>query len=246
MICEENGLGWYVKNNIQPLLAAVRTRRTIIHEETVDPKEFKKIKEEQRKNEWTAKRMHGQFARDMEDKDKNKTWRWMRKSDLKGCTVTLICSAQEPSIRTNYIKYNIDKTAESLLCRMCGTRNEAISHIVSECGKLAQKEYKRRHDIVGRYVHWLFCGKLGFNRARLWYEHEPESVTENKNFKILWDFTIQCDHIIEARRPDTVVVHTRKKETMIIDAAISGDTRVCDKERERIEKYSLLKDEIAR
>ena len=71
---EENVLGWYVKNNIEPLLAAVRTSRTITNEETVDPKEFKKIKEEQRKNEWTAKRMHGQFARDMEDKDKSNTW----------------------------------------------------------------------------------------------------------------------------------------------------------------------------
>ena len=28
--------------------------------------------------------------------------------------------------------------------------------------------------------------------------------------------------------------------------AILGDTRVCDKEREKIEKYNLLKDEIAR
>ena len=28
--------------------------------------------------------------------------------------------------------------------------------------------------------------------------------------------------------------------------AIPGDTRVCDKERENIEKYILLKDEIAR
>ena len=73
MKSEENGLGWYVKNNIEPLLAAVRTSRTIIHEETVDPKEFKKIKEEQRKSEWTAKRMHRQFARDMEDKDRNNT-----------------------------------------------------------------------------------------------------------------------------------------------------------------------------
>ena len=53
--------------------------------------------------------MHGQFARDMAGKDKN-TWRWMRKSDLNGCTETLICSTQEQSIRTNYIKYNIDKT----------------------------------------------------------------------------------------------------------------------------------------
>ena len=150
--------------------------------------------------------MHGQFARDTEDKDKNNTWRWLRKSDLKGYTKVLICSGQEQSIRTNYIKYNIDKTSESPLRRMCGTRNETISHIVSEFSKLAQKEYKRRHYSVGRYVPWQFCEKLGFNRARLWYEFEPESVVENKKFKILWDFTIECDHMIEARRPDLVVV----------------------------------------
>ena len=108
------------------------------------------------------------------------------------------------------------------------------------------KRSKQRHDSVGRYVHWQFCEKLGFNRTRVWYEHEPESVVENENFKILWDFTIQCDHMIEARRPDIVVVDKVKKETMIIDVAIPGDTIVFDKEREKIEKYSLLKDEIAR
>ena len=80
-----------------------------------------------------------------------------------------------------------------------------ISHIVSECGKLAQKEYKQRHDSVGRYVHWQFCDKLGFNRARLWYEHQPGTVVQNKNYKILLDFTIQCDHLIEAIRRDIVV-----------------------------------------
>ena len=69
----ENGLGWYIKNNIEPLLVAVRTSRTITCEKTVDPKEFKKTKEEQRKNEWAEKRMLGQFARDMEGKDKNNT-----------------------------------------------------------------------------------------------------------------------------------------------------------------------------
>ena len=45
--------------------------------------------------------------------------------------------------------------------------------------------------------------------------------------------------MIEARRPDIVVVDKVKKDTMIIDVAIPGDARVC-------EKYSLLKDEIAR
>ena len=52
--------------------------------------------------------------------------------------------------------------------------------------------------------------------------------------------------MIKARRPDIVVVDIVKKETMIIDVAIPGDTRVCDKEQEKIEKYSLLKDETAR
>ena len=51
MKSEENDLGWYIKNNIEPLLAAVRKSRTITHKETIDPKEFTKIKEEQRKNE---------------------------------------------------------------------------------------------------------------------------------------------------------------------------------------------------
>ena len=64
-------------------------------------------------------------------------------------------------------------------------KNKALSYIVSEYGKLAQKEYKWRYDSVGKYVNCQFCEKLGFNRARLWYEHQPESVVDNDNFKIL-------------------------------------------------------------
>ena len=44
---------------------------------------------------------NGQFSRDMEDKDKNNTWRCMRKSNLKGCTKALTCKVQEQSMRTN-------------------------------------------------------------------------------------------------------------------------------------------------
>ena len=160
---------------------------------------------------------------------------------MKVCTVALISGAQEQSIRTNYIKYNIDETAESPLCRICGTRNETISYIVSEFDRLSQKEYKRRHDSVVQ-----FCEKLGFNRVGLWYVHEPENVAENQNFKLLWGFTIQCDHMIEARRPDVVVIDKVKKETMIVDVIIPGDTRVCNKEQEKIENYSLLEDEISK
>ena len=57
-------------------------------------------------------------------------------------------------------------------------------------------------------------------------------VVESENFKILWDFTVQCD---------------RKIEAGIIDMAIPGDDRMKDKEHEKVEKYQLiLKDEVAK
>ena len=34
---------------------------------------------------------------------------------------------------------------------------------------------------------------------------------------ILWDMTIQCDHVIEARRP--VVVENAKNKAVIVDVA---------------------------
>ena len=46
------------------------------------------------------------------------------------------------------IKYSIDKTSETTLCRLCGDVTETVRHIVSGCKKLAQREYRKRHDKV--------------------------------------------------------------------------------------------------
>ena len=70
-------------------------------------------------------------------------------SDLKVQTEATICAAQEQALRTNYTKNKIDNTSEKPLCRMCGERGETVQHIICECKKLAQREYKRRHDTVG-------------------------------------------------------------------------------------------------
>ena len=77
------------------------------------------------------------------------------------------------------------------------TNDETITHIISECPKLLQREYKRRHDWMVKIVHWDVCRKKGFNVPNKWYEHKPLPCTENKSFKILWDFNIQTDNVIE-------------------------------------------------
>ena len=86
-----------------------------------------------------------------------------------------------------------------------GDRDETINHIISECSKLAQKEYKIRHD-------WVMCKKLKFDHANKWYKHNPASIFENGTHKLLWDFDIKTDHLISARRPDLIIINNQKKK----------------------------------
>ena len=39
-------------------------------------------------------------------------------------------------------------------CGLCGNRDKTIDHIINEYSKLAQKEYKTRHDWVEKVIHW--------------------------------------------------------------------------------------------
>ena len=48
--------------------------------------------------------------------------------------------------------------------------------------------------------------------------------------KILWDFIIQCDTKIEARRPDIVVIDKTKKEVKMVDVTIPRDVQVNERE----------------
>ena len=65
-------------------------------------------------------------------------------------------------------------------CKLCGERDETINHIISECSKLAQKEYKTRHDWVGKVIHWELYKKLEFDHTNKWYMHYSESVLEKE------------------------------------------------------------------
>ena len=123
---------------------------------------------------------------------------------------------------------------------MCRERNETFSHIISECSKLTQKEYKRRHHNVGKYIHWKLCKKYNIHSKARWYERSPKGIVESNDIKILWDCAIECDKEIDARTSDIAIVDKLHREVKIIDVAIPGDARVFEKEIEKIEKYGPL------
>ena len=99
---EENSLSCYIENSNEEMTTNIRS--------------------------WLEeKKMHGKFVRELQGVDWDKTWQWLVKGDLKGCSEALICSAQEQELRTNYIKFHIDKPIDSPLCRMRGEEERVFT-----------------------------------------------------------------------------------------------------------------------
>ena len=128
---------------------------------------------------------------------------------------------------------------------MCGERGQSVQYKMCECKILAQHEYKRRHDTVAKLVQWKLCKKHNLERKEKWYEHFPEEIVEDDDVKLIWDINIQCD-VMEARRPDLILVDKKVKLCVTIDVPIPGDCRISEKEIEKIEKYQNLKRELKR
>ena len=144
-----------MRNNKERLLVAACTIEEDEDRET--PNEFKKRKKNEWKTHWTQKHLHGQFIRQAMGKANEDRWGWLRKRCLKRTTEFLILTAQKQAIRYNNMKSKIDKIQENTRCRMCGKAEASINPVLSECSKLAQKEYKRRHDLFGTKIYWKIC-----------------------------------------------------------------------------------------
>ena len=67
--------------------------------------------------------------------------------------------------------------------------------------------------------------------------HNPTSVLKNDTRKLKWDFDIQTDHLISARRPDLILIKKKKKTRKIVDLAVPADHRVKLKESEKKDKH---------
>ena len=58
----------------------------------------------------------------------------------------------------------------------------------------------------------------GMNRSpREWWKVKTST-------DILWDFTVQCDQKIEARRPDIVFIDKKETEVVLIDVGSNYQT----------------------
>ena len=83
----------------------------------------------------------------------------MKNSELKKETEGFLIAAQYQALRTNAIKAKIDKITEDSKCRLCKEKDETIGHLINSYSKIAQTDYKERHNKVAVMLHWNLCKK---------------------------------------------------------------------------------------
>ena len=136
-----------------------------------------------------------------------------KKRKFKKETESFLIAPQNNAIRTNHIKVKIDKTQQN--STLCGDRDETINDILSECNKLAQKEYKTRYNWLGKVIHSEICKKFKFDHTNKWYMHNPAPVLKNNTYKLLWNYghTHRSPNLGQMTRPNN---NQHKRESILL------------------------------
>ena len=181
---EKRALNDYIENSTEHALKAVSDEELLKVNESKSEYHKKELKNRQER--WQSKPLHGQYLQDIKDKtDNDITWSWLKNGELKKETEGFLIAAQDQALRTNAIKAKIDKVKEDSKCRLCKEQGETIDHLINVCSKIAQTDYKERHNKVASMLHWNLCKKYNLPVSEKWWEHNVEKMLQNEEVKIL-------------------------------------------------------------
>ena len=171
MASEIRNLDQYIANSKEELLSFVAKDVPLQPDDIEGKNEYSSRIQKEKQDTLIEMPMHGQFERETRNLKTEDSWAGLENGDLKGETESLIMTAQEQILNTNSVKKHIYACSEPSLCRLCGEKEENVSHIMSSCKMLAQRDYKCRRDKICSNVHWNLCKKFGFDVSDKWYQH---------------------------------------------------------------------------
>lgn len=88
---------------------------------------------------------------------------------------------------------------------------------------VAQKHKKCRHVEVACFVYWLLYKKYGLDYAEKWCQHQPRAGTQSDKCKLLWNFGVLTDRIVEHQEPNLTLVNWEKRQRHSVGILILGD-----------------------
>ena len=185
------------------------------------------LAQEQLKERWKEKEMHGEYPKRLQDGDvdEEESTRWLISAGLKSETEGLVVAAHDQALDKIHANKNHQKWRRPQLPNMW-TIPRNSNHIISGCPKLAMTEYVHRRNKVAAYVHWNICRNFDVKVPGKWYEHQPEPVIEHQKATILWDLPVHTEREIKANRPDIILKCKDERSCLLIDIAIPTDKNI--------------------
>jgi len=153
-----------------------------------------------------------------------------------------VLAIQNQVIATHVIESKVmHKPVLSILCRVCGTAEETVVHLLAACPSLATTEYFYRYNLVAAVIHWHLMKVYSFQTSsRSWCTHNPPPVLEFSAAKILWDFGLTTHQKHTSNCPDIVLFDYQSHEILFIEISCPADANVSTKEDKKLNKYHPL------
>ena len=101
---------------------------------------------------WVAKELQGQVQWETKSFQVNRGVEQELRKAKAGKKRYHIRNTRSETGRRNSVRAEVKKQKVSSLFWMCGSKYETVQHILCGWTKLAQVEYKKRHDAVGRII----------------------------------------------------------------------------------------------
>ena len=177
---------------------------------------------------------------------KNTCYNWL--TSWKECPVNVINDIHSIHLQTvptlAFTIHRSGSTSSSKICRLCHKGEEHVKHLLSNCGKFLNVDFKRRHDKA------LQCILFPLLQSNEFIETLPQWYTqmvikpryENENVTILWDIpeyngTEEEEDENKLYRPDGKIVFKNAKKVVLLEMSVPWIENREVKLTEKVVKY---------
>jgi hypothetical protein len=167
-------------------------------------------------------------------------WRFITSQGENMLWTAITTNLQTRSWKNWYQTQNGNEAQQNdMKCRLCGTVNETIEHIVSGCPELMRSDIIPRHNSVLYQLLRFVLNRYGFQIIG-----KPQTEYSNNKVLIHCNTSILTIREIKHNVPDLVIYLHEEKRIQIIDVAIPHEDNLESRTEDKIQKYGPLMIEL--
>ena len=180
------------------------------------------------------KRMHGVlFENEERHVDTQNSSLWLKKGNISPQEEGMLCKLQDRNLF-----HNIQT------CPHCHMGNMTVDHLATNCGKLLNHDYKKRHNDIVRNIHFMFARKYGLQKSARLKNYKVQNVISNQRVRIKSDIPIITETRIDNNKPDLLIHDLKTNVITLVEVGVTNKRSLQAREIEKAHKYELLANEL--